>query len=180
MKVLKVVKLLEDLYTVSPGNLDDYAWLSQEDLDDDYRYARKGDCLVYDEIDECYINHSCSIPNDFIDNCKHEVFPLLELIYLMKDQDCCEIDVSNLRGESLKRFMEIDIDNYKVQDTETFIDDSEIGISIKIEDHWYSFGWVGAEPLAYFKYKDSSDAAKKDAECFLRDARIELIKNLIG
>ena len=175
---MKIVELQEDLYNIHGRSLDDYAWITSNEMES-YLYASVGDFFVYDEVEECYVNHSSSIPKIVIEGAKHKVSNFLDLIYQMKDTANNTYDISNLRGEALRRFIEIDVDNYEVGKIDYNIDDHEVGISVEINKHIYIFNWVGADPFAHFKYRESSEEAKESAKCFLLDTKIDLIQNLI-
>jgi len=66
------IKTLEDIYNIHGKSLDDYAWLSQDDIND-YLYCDSGSILEIDIGEDLAYNDSCSIPFGFIkENIKYE------------------------------------------------------------------------------------------------------------
>ena len=175
---MKIVKLLEDIYNMYGRDIGDYAWLNATEVKH-YKYASEGDFFVYDKDDNSYINHNCSIPEDAVNDSKHEVSNVLELLYEMDDRALDRYDISNLRGNPLKQFIELDIDTMIIGDSTEMSGDGEVGITVTINDDIYNFWWVGAEPLGHFKYFNTSDEAKQEAKLFILEARLNLVQYLI-
>ncbi len=175
---MKIVEILEDLYNIHGRLLNDYAWLTAEKIET-YKYASKGDYFIYDEVNECYVNHNSSIPKHVIEEAKHKVSNILELLYQMEDVAKNRYDISCLRGEPLRHFIELDVDNLIIGEIDTMSGDGEVGVTLELNSNIFNFWWVGAEPLGHFQYFNDSEDARDEAKMFILDARIDLIQNLI-
>ena len=72
----EIIEVLENIYNIDKGDMDDYQWLSQKNISD-YCYCGANTKLIYDPEYECYTDdddEGLMIPADFIlKNIEHKV-----------------------------------------------------------------------------------------------------------